>query len=101
MNQIANLERSAPAAHRRGERWKTFWQAHAQAIRQAEPWNRQRFRRLVDRLLALVTSGDTAGMTAVGDDDLPWERDDVAQAQVLACDTQTNARCLWTPEVPA
>jgi hypothetical protein len=80
MNGIKDLERSALDAHRNGQGWSEFWQQHADAIRKAEPWNRQRLRRLVDRLLALVTSGDCAGMIAVGDTDAePWEVDD-AQA---------------------
>jgi hypothetical protein len=73
MNQIRALERQALDAHRRGESWTAFWQQHAEHIRNAEPWSRERFRRLYSRLMALVVSGDCDGMMAVGDTDAePW-----------------------------
>jgi hypothetical protein len=65
MKQIKQLERAALDAHRRGDTWASFWQEHATTICNAEPHSRQRFQRLVRRLLGLVTSGDTAGQHPV------------------------------------
>ena len=91
MNIVKHLERAALVAHARGEQWATYWTAHADAIRAVEPYDRGRYRRLVNRLLSLVVSGDTAGQTAVGDDDaVPWELDD----QPSPHDSKTQARCL-------
>jgi hypothetical protein len=73
------LERHAIAAHARGERWATFWQAHGEQVRQCEPYNRQRYHRLVRRLLALLTSGDTDGQQPVAVGLLwgeQWDEDD-------------------------
>jgi hypothetical protein len=91
MNAIRTLERAALAAHRRGTGWATFWQEHAQAIRQAEPWDRGRFRTLVNRLMHLVASGDGSGEQPAGDDDAPpWVVDDAPGPH----DSQTQAHCL-------
>jgi hypothetical protein len=68
------LERAAIAANRRGESWGTFWERHAAAIRQAEPWDRAAYHRLVQRLMHLVATGDRSGQFGVGD----WEADDAA-----------------------
>jgi len=74
-----------------GTTWCDYWAAHADAVRAAEPYDRGRYRRLVNRLLSLVVSGDTAGQTALGDDDaMPWELDD----QPSPHDSKTQARCL-------
>ena len=71
------LERDAIDAHAAGLSWSQFWQAHAEAIRALEPWDRLAYRRLVRKLLALVSAGDTDGMDPVGDGlDMPWEADD-------------------------
>jgi hypothetical protein len=68
------LERLARDAHVHGIDWSEYWERHAEQVRKAEPWNRRRFKRLYDRLLSLVTSGDTDGQQAVGDDNtMPWE----------------------------
>jgi hypothetical protein len=87
------IKAQALEAHHRGETWAAFWQQHADTIRKAEPWNRQRFKRLVDRLLHLLTTGEPSGQEppAIAE---PWERDD-AQAQAPISDTTTAARCLW------
>ena len=71
-----------------------FWPTVAADVAAAEPWDRTAYRRLVGRLLALVVLGDTDGQEPVGDT-MPWEADDCA-FPVLS-DTQTQARCLWTP----
>jgi hypothetical protein len=75
------LKRAATDAHRRGQRWTQFWDEHANLIRQAVPYDRQRRRRLVNRLLSLVVSGNTAGQRPVPVGMLwgsaePWEQDD-------------------------
>ncbi len=90
MNIVKHLERAALAAHARAEQWATFWAAHADAIRAVEPYDYGRYRRLVNRLLSLVVSGDTAGQTAVDDDTMPWELD----GQPSPHDSKTQARCL-------
>jgi hypothetical protein len=93
MNQsMQALERLAIDAHKQGIGWEQFWTEHGAQARALEPWSRQRFKRLVDRLLALLTSGDLAGMTAVGDDDPPWERDN---DQAKPADVGTQARFDW------
>jgi len=74
---IQTLERLALDAHRRGGSWTEFWQEHADATRQAEPYNAGRYHRLVNRLLAIVVSGDCDGQQPIGDDEaMPWELDD-------------------------
>lgn len=91
VNMTKQLERRAVEAHRRGESWAIFWGRHGDDVRAVEPYNRGRFRRLVDRLLALVVSGDTDGQQPIGDDDaMAWERDD----QPSPHDSKTQARCL-------
>jgi len=57
MTTIRHLERAALAAHRAGQRWNDFWAEHGAAVCRTEPQSRQRFGRLVRRLLALVTTG--------------------------------------------
>ena len=64
-------------AHHRGDTWATFWQEHGKQVRQAEPHDRGHFRRLVDRLLCIVVSGDDSGMEAAGDV-MPWTVDNDA-----------------------
>jgi hypothetical protein len=95
MNQTKELERLALTAHQRGESWAAFWERHGNAVQQAEPWNARQFKRLYDRLLALVCSGDTAGMEPLAIAE-PWLQDD---CPAPVSDTITAARCLWTPEV--
>jgi len=57
MNQIKALERAALDAFRNGQGWNEFWEQHGNTIRQCEPYNRQRFKRLYDRLLSIEASG--------------------------------------------
>ena len=89
-----HLERAAIDAYRAGQAWADFWQEWGARLLQAEPYDRGRFRRLVNRLLALVTSGDTDGMEPAGE---PWLLDDV-QAVPAPADVGTAARCLWPME---
>jgi hypothetical protein len=85
------LERDALLAHDSGTTWGDYWTAHADAIRATEPQDRSRYRRLVDRLLSLVVSGDTANMDPL---DTPWECEGQVE-QGKPGDTGTKARCLW------
>jgi hypothetical protein len=88
------LERRAVAAHRAGDTWNQFWERHGAEVCAAEPHNHQRFGRLVRCLLPLVASGDTDGMTAVGDDGtIAWEIDDNA---AKPADAGNAARIDWT-----
>ena len=91
---IENLERAALDAHGKNRTWDTFWARHGADVRQAEPWDRQRFRRLVSRLLHLLTTGDPAGQFGVGDPDAPnpWEEDD-QQAAAEARLSQVTLEC--------
>ena len=60
-NESRQLERLAADAHRAGVGWSAFWPTVAHRMNQAEPDAGVR-RRLVNRLLALVASGDCEGM---------------------------------------
>ncbi len=73
------LERKAIAAHRAGTDWDAFWRLHTHAIRQAEPYNARRYRRLAKRLLHLVLCGNGSRKKPAGDDPAPWETDDLAE----------------------
>jgi len=57
------LELLAADCHRVGSTWAEFWREHGDRVRRAEPYDARRFHRLVRRLLALVASGDTDGLT--------------------------------------
>jgi hypothetical protein len=98
MNQIKELEKLAIDAFRRGETWSAFWEQHGEQVKQAEPWNARDYHRLYQRLMALVCSGNDAGQYPIDVGMTQWELDD-AQTRAPISDTQTNARCLWTPEV--
>ena len=87
---VKQLERHALDARRRGIGWSVFWKMHGRGVCAAEPWNRTKFRRLVNRLLALVASGDCDGQEPAGDV-MPWEIDDEAAKPP---DVGTQARCL-------
>lgn len=97
------LERAAIDAHRAGIGWSAFWDRHGEAIRQVVPYDRRRRRRLVNRLLHLLVSGDPSGQKPAGDT-MPWERDNQPEPP-SPHDTETQARCqlpLWplaTPEI--
>ena len=73
------LERAAVDCHRRGIGWTDFWQRHGIAVREVESYNRQRYHRLVRRLLHLLTSGEASGEHPVGHEMLwgmAWDEDD-------------------------
>lgn len=92
MSKQKQLERFAVHAFEHGESWNTFWDKHAAAIKAAEPYDAGRYRRLYQRLLHLLTCGDTNGMMPVADDDAtPWEADDAEQT----ADVGTQARFDW------
>ena len=93
MNQsIRDIERAALDFHRHGIGWSEYWARHADAIRKCEPWSRARFRRLIDKLLHLLTCGDADGMEPT--DAEPWVQDD-SEANKPA-DVGTQARFDWT-----
>jgi hypothetical protein len=68
---VKQLKREALAAHRGGDTWGDFWQAHGASVAAAEPLDRGGYHRLVCRLLALVVAGDTAGQYPAGNDAEP------------------------------
>jgi hypothetical protein len=88
---IKALERHALDAHRLNWTRDRFWQMHGDAVRQAEPYHRGRYHRLINRLMALVVSGDTDGMEPAGE---PWLLDE-QQEQLAVDDTTTAARIDW------
>ena len=92
---IRTLERRALDAPRAGLGWAQFWASNGHAIRDVEPYHRGRYRRLVNRLLALVVSGDCDGMEPAGDTLEPWEADDQPEA-LAPNDTITAARIDWS-----
>ena len=61
MKELTRVERAAVAAHARGDDWTQFWDTHRHAIALAEPWDRQRFHRLVRQLTSLVVAGNADG----------------------------------------
>ena len=71
--EIKTLERAALDAHARGQRWNDFWREHRDAICCCHPADKQRYHKLVCRLLGLLISGDTANVEPL---DAPWEADD-------------------------
>lgn len=68
------LERLAIKAHTRGETWKQFCAAQGDAIQQVEPFDRQRYRRLENKLMVLVMSGNRKSIPT--GDLTSWELDD-------------------------
>ena len=92
MNRYKQLEHAALDAHRLSWTWNRFWQMHGEQARQAEPYDRGRYRKLVAKLLHLVASGDPSGMEPVGE---PWLDDD-QQEVVSPDDTTTAIRIDWT-----
>jgi hypothetical protein len=66
MTTPQHLERLALAAHQAGATWDTFWEKHGAEVCRAEPHDRQRFARLVRRLVDLVGAGDAAGADPAG-----------------------------------
>jgi len=77
MPATRTLEREALSYRASGTPWSAFWYRNAHAIREAAADDPQRLQRLVNRLLHLLTTGDTAGLQPVGDaDTVPWEMDD-------------------------
>jgi len=92
MSTTKALERAALAAHRAGQTWAEFWQRHGDAVRQAEPHDRQRFHRLLRRLSALLLCGNSDGHEPLEVVE-PWEKADSEASK--PSDTATAARCLW------
>jgi hypothetical protein len=90
MNPIRTLERQAIDAFRLSWTWDQFWRLRGDAIREAEPYHASRYRKLVNRLLSLVASGDTANIEPL---DAPWLDDDLPD-QPSPHDSKTAAKCL-------
>ncbi len=87
------FERAAIDAHKAGQTWPEFWKRYGDSVRHLEPYDRQRFRRLVRRLSHLLTCGNTDGMEPISTGMLwgePWDVDDAE-----AADLRTNG-----PSIP-
>jgi hypothetical protein len=70
----------------------------ADQVRQAEPINRERYHRLVGRLMHLLLTGDGDGQHPAGDPE-PWVVDDATEiisTTSTTSDTITAARIDWT-----
>jgi len=89
MSTIRKLEQAAIDAHWRGMRWGEFWPTVADLVEKAEPFDRERYHRLVDRLLHLLLCGDLDGQEPPGQPVLPRDWDDERPRE-----TCTRARCL-------
>lgn len=76
--EARELEQAAIAAHARGQRWFDFWAERGPRVIAAEPYNRQRFKRLRDRLLHLLCCGDDSGQEPIDNEPEPWVVDDEA-----------------------
>jgi hypothetical protein len=74
------LEQLALAAHAAGQLWAAFWPTVADQVQRVEPYCRERYQRLVGRLLHLLLCGDDSGERPVGDDSEPWLADDDAES---------------------
>ena len=92
MNPTRTLDRLALDAHRRGDTWATFWASHAEQVRAVDPYNREAYRGLVNRLLCIVVSGTTSGMEPAGE---PWLLDGEPE-QTQPADVGTAAKIDWT-----
>jgi len=66
------LERRALKAHAAGQDWDTFWTTHGDHVRQAEPFDLDRFHKLERRLHRFVQSGN-GDFWCEGE---PWLEDD-------------------------
>ncbi len=55
-----------------------------------EPHHRQRFKRLTDRLLSIVVSGDDCGMNGL---DALWADDAPEAVPIIVSDIRTAAKC--------
>lgn len=80
MNEQKQLERLALKAHANGLDFSTWWPIVKPQVDALEPWCLQRWRKLRNRLMHLVCTGDGSGQFAVGDSDaMPWDVDDRAE----------------------
>jgi hypothetical protein len=75
--EIKALERAAILAHKSGIGWLEFWQANADRVKQAQPYDGKKYRRLYLGLLSLVCTGEAVGMTPISTGAL-WLADDDA-----------------------
>ena len=77
--------------------WAEFWPSVAGDVAAAEPWDRQRYRRLVARLTALVAAGDVDGTIPPQDGygrPMDWELDDLATAATAAGELRHGVRTI-------
>ncbi|MGW8256003.1 MAG: hypothetical protein ACWGMZ_00805 [Thermoguttaceae bacterium] len=89
----SELEHKAVEAHRQNMGWLEFWPTVAEDAKRIEPYSREKYRRLVQRLLHLLTTGEPGGEEPPRIAE-PWERDD-AEASKPA-DVGTQARFDWS-----
>jgi hypothetical protein len=92
---IADLEAAALAGHAAGLTWTQFYgQCWNRGLVQAARRDPGGYSRLAERLLGLLTSGDTSGRLAAGDEDV----DLPAPGVVPAVDDVTAQAWLLRPE---
>jgi hypothetical protein len=91
---FATLERLALAAHVAGDAWREFWPTVASDVARLAGTDRKRLQTIYGALLAIVVSGDQAGMEAPGS--CPWDALPGPDVAIIG-DTTTRARCLWRP----
>jgi hypothetical protein len=99
MTTTQELERAAVDAHRRGLPWSQFWPTVAADVIRVEPYDRNRYHKLVGRLVALVAAGDVDGAEPADDGwprPMPWELDDAPAPALVVSDSETRARVDWS-----
>jgi hypothetical protein len=87
---IQALERAALDGHQAGQNWRAYFAANVASITSLIRSDPAGWPTVRDRLLALLVSGDTGGMTPVGD----TEADEVLGVVLAPHDTETQARLL-------
>jgi len=85
---IQQLERAALDGHQAGQSWRAYFAANVGTITPLMRSDPAGWPTVADKLLALLVSGDTGGMTPVGDDD---QAHVVPVVQTIS-DTATAAR---------
>ena len=90
------LETAAIRAHQAGRTWGEYWQAHWEQFDRLPAADRQP---AIEIALQIVVTGETAGMMPVANSLFGWDEADADQAApvMVVSDTDTTARCLWSP----
>ena len=90
------LETAAIRAHQAGMTWGEYWQAHREQFDRLPAADRQP---AIEIALQIVATGETAGMMPVANSMFGWDQADVDQAApaMVVSDSETAARCLWSP----